>query len=161
MSRPLDPLPGRGHGLSGPYDRGWIQAHIPHQGRMCLLDSVVSWDDCRARCRATTHRALDNPLRARGQLGAACAIEYAAQSMAVHGALLASAAGTTVLAGLVASVRGVMITVLRLDDLEGDLLADVERVASDEHSALYVFGISHDGSTLVSGRATIAFRVPA
>ncbi|MGA2366137.1 MAG: 3-hydroxylacyl-ACP dehydratase, partial [Steroidobacteraceae bacterium] len=25
-------------------DRAWIVAHIPHQGRMCLLDQVLSWD---------------------------------------------------------------------------------------------------------------------
>ena len=39
--------------------------------------------------RASSHRAADNPLRAHGRLGAACGIEYAAQAMAVHGALLA------------------------------------------------------------------------
>ena len=70
-------------------DRAWIASHIPHQGSMCLLDYVEAWDRERIRCRASSHRAADNPLRAYGRLGAACGIEYAAQAMAVHGALLA------------------------------------------------------------------------
>ena len=55
---------------------------------MCLLDEVLSWDLQRISCRSASHRAADNPLRAHGRLGAACAIEYAAQTVAVHGALL-------------------------------------------------------------------------
>ena len=26
-------------------DRAWIAARIPHQGSMCLLDAVESWDE--------------------------------------------------------------------------------------------------------------------
>jgi predicted hotdog family 3-hydroxylacyl-ACP dehydratase len=69
-------------------DHAWIARHIPHQGSMCLLDYVEAWDQERIQCRASSHRAADNPLRAYGRLGAACGIEYAAQAMAVHGALL-------------------------------------------------------------------------
>ncbi|HAJ12631.1 MAG TPA: 3-hydroxylacyl-ACP dehydratase, partial [Comamonadaceae bacterium] len=25
-------------------DHRWIAAHIPHQGSMCLLDEVLTWD---------------------------------------------------------------------------------------------------------------------
>src|SRR5262250_1492609 len=73
-----------------PLDHAWIEQHIPHKGRMCLLDEVLSWDAARIRCRSGSHRAADNPLRAHGRLGAACGIEYAAQAMAVHGALVAA-----------------------------------------------------------------------
>src|SRR2546430_15076222 len=75
-----------------PLDRQWIEQHIPHKGRMCLLDEVLSWDAARIRCRSATHRSPDNPLRLHGRLGAACGIEYAAQAMAVHGALVAARA---------------------------------------------------------------------
>ena len=68
-------------------DQAWIAAHIPHQGTMCLLDEVVSWDEARIACRASSHRAPDHPLRTHGRLGAACGIESAAQAMAVLGAL--------------------------------------------------------------------------
>ena len=75
-----------------PLDHAWIEQHIPHKGRMCLLDAVLSWDATRIRCRSASHRTPDNPLRAHGRLGAACGIEYAAQAMAVHGALVAASA---------------------------------------------------------------------
>src|ERR1700688_1204625 len=72
-------------------NRAWIESRIPHHGRMCLLDEVIAWSDARVSCRSGTHREADNPLRADGKLGIACGIEYAAQAMAVHGALLAGA----------------------------------------------------------------------
>src|SRR2546425_12108681 len=98
-------------------DHAWIAGHIPHQGSMCLLDCVEAWDAERIQCRAISHRALDNPLRAHNQLGAACGIEYAAQAMAVHGALLAPADSTAPRAGYLVSVRGVQFQVARLDDI--------------------------------------------
>ena len=72
-------------------DRAAIAARIPHQGSMCLLDAVLAWDSGQIHCRASSHRQPDNPLRAAARRGAACGIEYAAQAMAVHGALLAPA----------------------------------------------------------------------
>src|SRR4051812_26043908 len=97
-------------------DHDWIVRHIPHQGSMCLLDSVQSWHADKIVCRASSHRLSDNPLRAFGQLGAACAIEYAAQAMAAHGALTASAASAPK-AGYLVSARSVQLLVARLDDI--------------------------------------------
>ena len=70
-------------------DRAWIAAHIPHQGSMCLLDAVREWSGEAITCTASSHTDPANPLRADGRLGAANGIEYAAQAMAIHGALLA------------------------------------------------------------------------
>jgi len=138
-------------------DRRWIQAHIPHQNGMCLLDEVLSWDNAHAKCRSSTHCAPENPLRAQGRLGAACGIEYAAQTMAVHGALVALAGGTVAPIGLLASVRGVKMNVDRLDNLASDLVMFVERVAGDEGTVLYEFSVSADAIVLLKGRAAIAF----
>ena len=44
-----------------PLDRQWIEQHIPHKGRMCLLDEVLSWDATRIRCRSATHRERRQP----------------------------------------------------------------------------------------------------
>jgi predicted hotdog family 3-hydroxylacyl-ACP dehydratase len=128
---------------------------------MCLLDEVLSWDATRARSRSSTHRSQENPLRANGQLGAACGIEYAAQTMAVHGALVASAAGATMPPGFLASVRGVKLNVDRLDDVESDLVTVVERVAGDDSTVLYEFSIAASEKVLVSGRAAITFNLLA
>lgn len=139
-------------------DRSWIQEHIPHQNGMCLLDEVLSWDAARARCRSSTHRSPDNPLRAYGRLGSACGIEYAAQTMAVHGALVASAAGVAARPGFLASARGVQLHCDRLDDVAGDLITAVQRVAGDDSTVLYEFSVSTDDRVLLEGRAAIAFR---
>lgn len=138
-------------------DRAWIESHIPHRGRMCLLDEVLSWDPVRIRCRATSHRSPDNPLRAHDRLGAACGVEYAAQAMAVHGAIMAHTAGTTARAGLLTSVRNLVLRVTRLDDLDTDLIASAERLAGDDDSVLYEFSLSSGGSELLSGRVGIVF----
>ena len=142
-----------------PLDRSWIESHIPHTGHMCLLDAVLAWDADGIRCLSTTHRAANNPLRAYDRLGAACGIEYAAQAMALHGALVASATNGATSTGYIAAVRGVALHVDRLDDLEGELLASAHRVTFDSRSALYGFSLSANGRTLLTGRATIVFDI--
>ena len=93
--------------LSAPLDHGWIAAHIPHQGSMCLLDRVLEWSGQRIVCDALSHTDPLNPLRAAARLGAANGVEYAAQAMAVHGALLAPT-GAAPTQGYLTSVRGLM-----------------------------------------------------
>jgi len=136
-------------------DRAWIADHIPHQGRMCLLDRVETWDSENIVCRADSHRALDHPLRAHGQLGIACGIEYAAQAMAVHGALLAPADSARPRAGYLVSVRGVTMTVLRLDDIAADLRITANCIMRGDNNILYQFSLSADGTPLLAGRAAV------
>lgn len=135
-------------------DRVAIAARIPHQGSMCLLDAVLAWDSGQIHCRASSHRQPDNPLRAAARLGAACGIEYAAQAMAVHGALLAPE-GAPPRPGYLASVRSVQLAVDRLDDLPQDLDIVAERLSGDEHNILYHFRVEHAGDLLLSGRAAV------
>jgi predicted hotdog family 3-hydroxylacyl-ACP dehydratase len=142
-------------------DRAWIERHIPHQGGMCLLDEVLSWNPVRVQCRSSTHRDASNPLRAHNRLAAVCGIEYAAQAMAVHGALIASRitspTQSATVAGYLASVRNVSLYTNRLDDIQGDLVATAELVTGDEHTVLYDFTVSTDERVLLAGRATIVF----
>lgn len=138
-------------------DRAWIAARIPHQGSMCLLDAVVEWSPERIRCTASSHRLPDNPLRnpdLGGHLGAACGIEYAAQAMAVHGALLADSQGAP-RQGFLASARSVELQVDRLDDVAGDLDIIAERLSGDGNNVLYGFSVSGAGRLLLSGRAAV------
>jgi predicted hotdog family 3-hydroxylacyl-ACP dehydratase len=154
-----------------PLNRAWIEARIPHQGRMCLLDEVLEWSAQRIRCRTATHRATDNPLRSHGRLGIACGIEYAAQAMALHGALAGGAAngvadGLAIGAvdgpaagssrvGLLTGVRDVRFLVLRLDDIESDLICEATHVAGDSLTALYEFALRDRDRSLLSGRASV------
>ena len=139
-------------------NRAWIAARIPHRGRMCLLDEVVDFDVHGVRCRTGTHRRLDNPLRSHGRLGIACGIEYAAQAMALHGALapgLQAQSRAAAQAGLLAGVRDVRPRVLRLDDIESDLICEARHVAGDGFTALYEFELRDGERMLLSGRASV------
>ena len=135
-------------------DHAWIAAHIPHQGSMCLLDRVESWDEARIVCLANSHRFADNPLRHAGRLGIANGIEYAAQAMAVHGALLAGDDAAPA-AGFLTSVRGVHWHQQRLDDLEHELEIRAERLSGNELTVLYEFSLHCAGILLLSGRASV------
>jgi predicted hotdog family 3-hydroxylacyl-ACP dehydratase len=141
-------------------DRAWIAAHIPHQGSMCLLDRVDAWDAQRVRCIAHSHRSADNPLRAHGRLAAACGIEFAAQAMAVHGALLAQQQDAP-RSGFLASVRAASLHVGRLDDIAADLVVQAELFSSDGNHVLYDFSIQADGKTLIEGRAAVILNASA
>ncbi|HEY2808194.1 MAG TPA: hypothetical protein VGI91_05335 [Steroidobacteraceae bacterium] len=148
-------------------DRHWIEQHIPHKGRMCLLDEVLAWDATQIRCRSTSHRTRENPLRAHGRLGVVCGIEYAAQAMAVHGALVGASAplasamsyevresvGAAV--GYLASVRSVTLHVERLDDLADDLIACATRLAGNARTVLYEFRVTSAELAVLEGRASI------
>ena len=136
-------------------DHAWIAGHIPHRGSMCLLEAVETWDHERIRCRASSHRAVDNPLRADGRLGAACGIEYAAQAMAVHGALLAPPEDSSARFGYLVSVRGVHLHVPRLDDIEADLQVEAACITRNENQILYRFSVGAAGRVLLDGRAAV------
>jgi predicted hotdog family 3-hydroxylacyl-ACP dehydratase len=141
-----------------PLDRAWIEAHIPHQGRMCLLDEVLSWDLRNIRCRSASHRLEGNPLRVNGHLGIACGIEYVAQAMAVHGAIGAERLGggkARAEVGFLAGLRDVRMHAPRLDDIDSDLVCDVHRIAGDASSAIYSFSLNAGPRPLLSGRATV------
>lgn len=135
-------------------ERAWIAAHIPHQGRMCLLDRVLAWDDQQVLCVAQGHGAADHPLRAEGRLGIAVGIEYAAQAMAVHGVLL-SGGGQPLGVGYLTSVRQVVLHTDRLDNVSGDLMVRANRVSGDEALILYQFDLAADGRCLIEGRASV------
>ena len=138
-----------------------IARRIPHQGSMCLLERVTAWDMERITCEATSHLDANNPLRAHGRLGAACGIEYAAQAMAVHGALVSQAQAAspakaaTPKAGYLVSVRGVTLHVPRLDDLGMALTIRAERSSGNAGSILYGFTLHAGAALIASGRAVV------
>ena len=132
-----------------------IAVRVPHGGTMCLLYALHESSDTHLLCSATSHHAADNPLRSASGLLSCIAIEYAAQAMALHGAMTA-AADARPQGGRLASVRGVKLHVPRLDTIDGPLFVHVERMAGDVRQAMYQFTL-HDEqhNTLVYGRATV------
>jgi len=147
--------------LNKALNHAWIAGHIPHQGNMCLLNTVEAWDQDSITCLASSHRAVDNPLRAHEQLGIACGIEYAAQAMAVHGALLAPVDSIRPKVGYLVSVRGVSMAVTRLDDIAEDLLISARCIMASESNMLYQFSITAGDKLLLEGRAAVVLNADA
>ena len=127
---------------------------------MCLLDAVKEWSDSAITCHASSHTDPANPLRAEGRLGAANGIEYAAQAMAIHGALIAGDDAAP-RQGYLTSVRSVSLHVARLDDLPGELDVRAERLSGDSNNILYQFSLSHAGRCLLEGRAAVVLDAAA
>jgi len=144
--------------------RDGIARLIPHSGTMCLLDRLDDWDPQRVVCSAANHRDPMHPLRTRSGLLSSCLIEYAAQAMALHGALGAQAQGRQASPGYLASVRGVRLQCLRLDDLPpatpDELRIEATRQAGDERQILYTFTVQHGGRALAEGRAAVVLNSP-
>ena len=140
-------------------NRAWIQRHIPHQGNMCLLEAVKHWSDTEIHCSAHSHVALDNPLRNAHGLPISAGIEYAAQAMAVHGALLAPVDQLPEV-GYLTSVRNVEWWTPRLDDEGLEITVQATRLSGNEMSLLYDFSILCNDLLLLRGRAGVMIKPP-
>jgi predicted hotdog family 3-hydroxylacyl-ACP dehydratase len=128
---------------------------VPHSGTMCLLHALHESSDKHVLCSTTSHRAADNPLRSASGLLSCNAIEYAAQAMALHGAMTV-ASNDPPRGGRLASVRGVKLHAPRLDTIAGPLFVHAERLAGDVGQAMYQFTLRDEQQqTLVQGRATV------
>ena len=136
-------------------DHAWIAARVPHAGSMCLLDGVVQAAPEAITCRAASHRLPDHPMRQAGRLGAACGVEYAAQAMAAHGAMLSN--GSRPRVGYVASVRSLDLLAERLDQPQ-TLEIVAERLSGDDDNILYRFEVGAGGRPLLRGRAAVVLR---
>ncbi len=161
---PGTPPDGRRSTVPKTLGRDGIAARIPHQGRMGLLERLDRWDASSIVCIATGHQAADHPLRTASGLLAPAAIEYAAQAMALHGALIGEAAAAgeppAIRPGYLASVRDVRFSRLRLDDLPGELVVHAERQAGSAQQILYRFSVVHGGDTVAAGRAAVVLNAP-
>jgi predicted hotdog family 3-hydroxylacyl-ACP dehydratase len=139
-------------------DRDRIMSMIPHAGAMCLLDSVLQWDETSLRCLSRRYRQHDNPLRrADGVLGAACCVEIATQAMSLHGRLAAGDDRPPV-QGYIASLRDARLHARTLDPQGGDLIIAVTRLIGGTDNAAYRFVVSVQNTELLSGRAMVVLR---
>ena len=134
-----------------------IATLIPHAGRMCLLDDIVSWSDETICCRSSQHRAPDNPLRQGGRLGILAGIEFAAQAMAAHGRL-AGAISERPRAGFIASLRGIVSRCERLDQLDDDIVITATKLMGDGAQVMYAFTVACRDEELLAGRATVVLQ---
>lgn len=132
----------------------WIEL-IPHRGRMALIERVMECEADAIVAESDNHRDGDHPLRSRDVLHAVHLCEYAAQAMAVHGALIAQAAGGMAHPGLLVALREVELHVARIDDLPAPLHIHAWREFADEHAWSYRFRVCHRERELATGRAMV------
>lgn len=143
-----------------PNHREAIAALIPHQGRMCLLDSVLECTSEYIVCLSRSHQRPDHPLRHLGRLSAVHLCEYGAQAVAVHGALIQSNASPA-RPGMLVALRDVKLYIDYLDNSvecrEQALQVRAVCVHADSTGCVYDFSVrtASSGTTLASGRVTI------
>jgi len=139
-------------------DRDTLCSLIPHAGRMCLLDSVLRWDDNEILCESGSHLAPGNPLRHDGRLASVHLVEYGAQAIAVHGSLMARQRGDRIIAGYLVALRDLDLQREYLDGIDAHLQIHAQKLAAVEGNYLYNFEVSAEQQILASGRATVAAR---
>ena len=135
-----------------------IETLIPHSGAMSLLNEVLKWDEDHIVCLANSHRSKHNPLRNENALSSVCGVEYAAQAMAVHGALSKSDPDEEPRPGYLASIKNLDLLVSSLDDIESDLVIEAELLMRDKEFLVYQFRVLSEDLNLLSGRAIISIK---
>jgi predicted hotdog family 3-hydroxylacyl-ACP dehydratase len=130
-------------------------ALIPHEGDMCLLDEVLSWDDKNISCQTRSHLDANNPLRSENQLPISALIEYGAQAMAIHGGLLARESGETMQSGYLAALREVKLAEGDVSQFEMPLSIQATQQMASQGNMIYQFMVKAGEQELVSGRATV------
>ena len=133
-----------------------IEALLPHAGRMRLIDRIVSYDEQEIVCESNSHRATDHPLAEAGVLSIICGVEYGAQAMAIHGALLApSDSDARVRHGYLVAASDLRWSVERLDQCAAPLVIKAVSEFRADNQVAYRFEISASGTALLSGRASV------
>ncbi len=136
-----------------------IETLLPHAGRMRLIDRVVSYDEQTIVCESDSHRAADHPLAEAGVLSILCGLEYGAQAMAIHGALLATR-GAPARHGYLVAASEMRWSVERLDLCAAPLVIEAVCEFRSDNQVAYGFGIKAAGMELLSGRASVVLNAP-
>ena len=103
-------------------DQASICELLPHAGTMCLLNEVVDVNAEQIICLSKTHLDVDNPLRVEGKLYAMAGIEYASQTIALHGQIETIHTGARPMIGFLMTVRNMIQNVEYPDDVRDSLL---------------------------------------
>lgn len=128
-----------------------IEALIPHNGKMCLIDQVDFWDNDTISCSTLNHQQPDHPLRMNDQLSSIHLLEYGAQTIAIHGGLLRKEKKP----GYLAAIRNAEFFIDRIDDLTAKIHINSTAEVKTETGAVYEFIISTKNQTLLTARATV------
>lgn len=137
-----------------------ITALLPHAGRMRLIDRVVSYDEQRIVCESDSHRAVDHPLAEGGVVSIVCGLEYGAQAMAIHGALLAADNPPGhARRGYLVAASDLRWSVERLDTCPAPLVIEAASEFQSSNQVAYRFELRSAGATILTGHASVQLSV--
>lgn len=136
-------------------ERDQLCSLIPHDGDMCLLDAIISWDEKTISCVAKSHRDPSNPLRKNNRLNAVHLLEYGAQAMAVHGGLLGRIQENMREPKFLVALRDAIFEVERIDTIEGDIKVEANALLNIDGGQIYEFNVLSASQVLCSARATV------
>lgn len=139
---------------------------LPHADSMCLIDQVMSWDNNNLTAQSKSHLSPDNPLSKDGSISSIIGVEYAAQTMAIHAALLYSQNShlkQKKSGGYLATIRNIKIDSDFLYSAQAApqnshqqaLIISVTLLMSDIQGYSYTFTISSNHLELLSGQLTL------
>ncbi len=137
---------------------------LPHSGEMCLIDSILSWDQENLIAQTMSHQNKKNPLLYKNKITSIMGIEYAAQTMAIHFSLIHKYAdkqkqGENKQGGYLATARNIQILEENLFDFQHPqlqaLFISVIILMKDSQGYTYNFEISSNNTMLICGKLTI------
>ena len=134
-----------------------LEALTPHAGAMRLIDRVIAQDAASIRCVSDAHRDPANPLRRDGRLPVIAALEFGAQAMAIHGALVAGIDAKPRIGYLVAA-HELTWQVARLDTLAAPLTITATRLLGSDNQVAYRFDIVAGAQPVMQGRASVVLQ---
>lgn len=134
--------------------RAQIEQLVPHAGAMCLLDAVTDWDASHIACSSAAPGTA-HPLAREGGVPAVAACEYAAQAVAVHGALLDGVQGAR--DGMLAKLTDVELSAAFFPVDAENVTVRAELLGRLATGCLYAFDVASAGQPVASGRLIVAF----
>ncbi|MBA2549058.1 MAG: 3-hydroxylacyl-ACP dehydratase [Burkholderiaceae bacterium] len=138
-----------------------LDAFLPHAGRMRLIDRVISYDEQKIICESDSHRVADHPLAEDGVISIVCGLEYGAQAMALHGALMAaSSGGGPVRRGYLVAASNLRWSAARLDACAAPLIIEAISEFRSENQVAYRFEIRTEAVAVLTGDARVQLSVP-
>jgi predicted hotdog family 3-hydroxylacyl-ACP dehydratase len=130
-----------------------IAALIPHGSSMCLIDEVINWDNQVIHCRSNNFSSHNNPLYENDHLDTVLLIEYAAQSAAIHAALLQSSLGVKRPA-YIGAVKDIEL-LARISKNFSSLEIHMNCLLQSDKGAIYEMLVLQNTQPLIRGRLTL------
>lgn len=131
-----------------------IERLIPHSGSMCLLDSVLQWDDDSITCSTASHRREDNPFYTNEELDSVALVEYGAQAAAVHAGLIQQGMGEGGTA-YIGAVKNLQIHEATVDTAIDSLKIEARCILNNIDGAIYQIDCGATDRTIITARVVL------